>query len=449
MWQDMRDGDKALYGQIFNSSFDPVGSNFRIDDSVAFTSDYLFVQALPMGDGSFIVCYLAKVIRPLGSSYFSLSLRKVIPGYSFPDNPEAITGNSIGYGNVGLGKNGDTIIIAYRSVIEGITFRKYSASLTPLGTEYTLFRGSGPNRFSNYFLTFGNNGSFLLMADTRLNSDYSGSGKGVIIAKFNYLGEQLSEFITPDTSVGSNSQAYYRGLYLSPDGSNYFAWWIENGTMMNINFGDTETNERKLYTTGVFNSQIDPVVVSMKDNFLIYTASPNIDEYVLNYYDAELDAWGMELLTPPIRWPALSNYGAGGHLTKFASAANDSLLFVCYADPRNPGRGMDITAKGYKIVNNRIPIPAAVEDLTKDNLIGIYPNPTRGDARVSFYVSHPYFVSITLHDILGREVMPVFSGYCEKGYFEHTLDTKSLSSGVYILRMNSFHGGVRKIVIIK
>lgn len=218
---------------------------------------------------------------------------------------------------------------------------------------------------------------------------------------------------------------------------------------MLISFGTAGYERRTRFVYNYSGLNIMPEVFSMKDNFLIYATNPTPDNYELRAYDAVLKTWWIENLSPAIDWPALSHYGTGGSIYKFASAGNDSMLIVFYADPRNAGRGMDITGKGYKIVNNRLAIPPEISDLTKDNLLGIYPNPAKEKARVSFFISHPYYVSITLYDILGRELMPVFSGYCERGYYEEELDTRNLPSGAYILRMNSLNGGVKKISIIK
>ncbi len=66
-----------------------------------------------------------------------------------------------------------------------------------------------------------------------------------------------------------------------------------------------------------------------------------------------------------------------------------------------------------------------------------YPNPTRGEASVVFTLEAPEDVSLTLYDLLGREVAVVAEGRREAGRHVARVHTADLPSGVYLLNLRA------------
>ncbi|HYM19639.1 MAG TPA: zinc-dependent metalloprotease [Candidatus Kapabacteria bacterium] len=65
----------------------------------------------------------------------------------------------------------------------------------------------------------------------------------------------------------------------------------------------------------------------------------------------------------------------------------------------------------------------------------IYPNPSTGVTNLQYEVNDFTFVKISLCDILGKEIIVVFSGLQSEGYYQLSLPTQYLPSGNYICRI--------------
>ena len=65
----------------------------------------------------------------------------------------------------------------------------------------------------------------------------------------------------------------------------------------------------------------------------------------------------------------------------------------------------------------------------------IYPNPVRGAARADYRLQRAALAELTIHDVLGREVRQLNSGWRVPGSYSETLDVSGLAPGIYILRL--------------
>jgi hypothetical protein len=69
------------------------------------------------------------------------------------------------------------------------------------------------------------------------------------------------------------------------------------------------------------------------------------------------------------------------------------------------------------------------------NLEAIYPNPFAAHATVAFALAEAAEVTVTLYDVLGRQVLTLADGNREAGLHTVALDRGALASGVYVLRL--------------
>jgi hypothetical protein len=69
-------------------------------------------------------------------------------------------------------------------------------------------------------------------------------------------------------------------------------------------------------------------------------------------------------------------------------------------------------------------------------LLGTYPNPARQQATVRYALPERQDVTVSLYDVLGRQVRTVVND-SKDGRHEQTLDVNGLSSGVYFLRLQA------------
>ncbi|HEY5535566.1 MAG TPA: M20/M25/M40 family metallo-hydrolase [Ignavibacteria bacterium] len=95
------------------------------------------------------------------------------------------------------------------------------------------------------------------------------------------------------------------------------------------------------------------------------------------------------------------------------------------------------------IVGNENGIPKSFE--LKQN----YPNPFNPVTKINYAVPRAEFVTIKIFDILGREVSTLINGKLEAGFYTFDFDASSLSSGVYLYKMNagSFEKTMRMVVV--
>jgi hypothetical protein len=79
-----------------------------------------------------------------------------------------------------------------------------------------------------------------------------------------------------------------------------------------------------------------------------------------------------------------------------------------------------------------------------------YPNPFNSISNIRYSLSSPGDVTLTLYDILGRRVAVLVSQHKEPGNYEYRLDSRGLSSGiyVYVLKVNNFNK-TKKMVVVK
>jgi hypothetical protein len=86
-----------------------------------------------------------------------------------------------------------------------------------------------------------------------------------------------------------------------------------------------------------------------------------------------------------------------------------------------------------RTVNGIADIPAA-----EAVVIGApYPNPVTTTAVVPFVLTEPGHVTITVHDLLGREVARIIDGHREAGRQQAMLDARTIRPGAWLLRLRT------------
>jgi hypothetical protein len=79
-----------------------------------------------------------------------------------------------------------------------------------------------------------------------------------------------------------------------------------------------------------------------------------------------------------------------------------------------------------------------------------YPNPFNPTTRISFNVPITSEVTLTVFDVVGREIASLASGIYQPGKYEATFDASPLSSGFYFAKLTAgTFTSVRKMLLIK
>jgi fibronectin-binding autotransporter adhesin len=87
---------------------------------------------------------------------------------------------------------------------------------------------------------------------------------------------------------------------------------------------------------------------------------------------------------------------------------------------------------------------------TEFSLFQNYPNPFNPSTTIKYSIPQTSFVSITIYDILGKEVSKLVNEEKQSGSYEVQFNGSKFSSGVYFYRMNAGkYDAVKKLVLLK
>ncbi|ESU25034.1 hypothetical protein FEDK69T_02230 [Flavobacterium enshiense DK69] len=92
--------------------------------------------------------------------------------------------------------------------------------------------------------------------------------------------------------------------------------------------------------------------------------------------------------------------------------------------------------------------PLSVNDFQPENSFIIYPNPISGSSTISFSLSQPENVSVTLFDLNGRIVENLFEGNLDSGDKHIDMNADHLRSGTYLIQIKiGNHYKTQKLVV--
>jgi hypothetical protein len=79
-----------------------------------------------------------------------------------------------------------------------------------------------------------------------------------------------------------------------------------------------------------------------------------------------------------------------------------------------------------------------------------YPNPFNPSTTIAYELPGPVHVSLSVYDILGRQVSVLVDEDKDAGAYQVKFDAGGLASGVYIYRMQAGnYSGTRRLLLMK
>ena len=154
----------------------------------------------------------------------------------------------------------------------------------------------------------------------------------------------------------------------------------------------------------------------------------------------------------------LININSSSETLNLNIAVNDDKVYFTWSDVKTPGKGYDVYCNIFNLsaitgINER-----GFTSPANFCLFQNYPNPFNPSTNIRYTLAEHSFVTITIYDILGRELGVLFNGNQEAGEHEINFNASdygnSLSSGVYLynLSADSKKGSFRstkKMVLLK
>jgi len=139
--------------------------------------------------------------------------------------------------------------------------------------------------------------------------------------------------------------------------------------------------------------------------------------------------------------------GYGQHTITLVSPAGcyDPVVFNCQVDGAVPDPEVDAAWAEFDDVTS-------VAGIAPENtrLIGNYPNPFNPVTTISYELPANTHVTLTISDVIGREVARLVDGFQEAGYKSVKFDGSNLASGMYFYRLQA--GGfveTKRLILMK
>ncbi len=227
--------------------------------------------------------------------------------------------------------------------------------------------------------------------------------------------------ITNNTISGNSSTAGTCGVYGGSFAKlrNNIIWGntspsnIQASSSMNITYSDIQG----VYP-GSGNININPLFAD--SNYVLQISSPCIDkgDSSLIYYDVE-DPNNATFAKYPSRGGLRNDMGAyGGPLARLIT---NQLI-------------------GIPNIGSESPVVFA--------LYQNYPNPFNPATKIAFDIPISEFASLTVYDILGKEVSVIFNEYKQEGRYTVDFNGTALSSGIYFYTLHSGNYAITKKMIL-
>jgi hypothetical protein len=84
-----------------------------------------------------------------------------------------------------------------------------------------------------------------------------------------------------------------------------------------------------------------------------------------------------------------------------------------------------------------VKVPSSQRIPTLTQLFPNYPNPFNGSTIITYILAEQGEITLTMYDILGREVKQLLQAYQETGQYSLRIESTNLSSGIYFYRLKT------------
>ena len=184
------------------------------------------------------------------------------------------------------------------------------------------------------------------------------------------------------------------------------------------------------------NNEKAPVVELIDGGFLIAVkASIGPDDLMV----MKLDARGNTLFEQTFDIP-------GDEITVKAAVADGEQVVLVGETKRGEEMDIWLTKVGFSTATS---IKQAPGDLPGTLLGKTYPNPFRTETVIPFHIGQPAYVTVTVYDLLGREITVLAEGFYGPGGYAVTWDGAGAGSGLYVCHLQAGTHAETKLLILQ
>ena len=271
---------------------------------------------------------------------------------------------------------------------------------------------------------------------TYTNYPSSGIGNAVKLDTVGVSGMDVNRNFTGVTSGSVYASYMVKVLYATTNGDYYFH--LGNPTLGfifrpklfveddggNIRFGISKGSNTGEYTTGTYLYNTTYLIV-VKYTFISGSSNDEVSMFV--FTSPNLPA--TEPTTPavgPLTDPSQSDLDTAGTVALRQGTQSNRPVLILDGIRITPSWGGVVAVQN----NSRV---AETFSLSQN-----YPNPFNPSTTIKFTIPEASFVTMSVYDMLGREVKNLVSENLNKGQYSVNFEASNLSSGVYYYRLNAF-----------
>lgn len=439
VWEDMRNGYRELYAQLYDSSFVPINANILLNDSTVTSWWDLETAVTSLSNGSYLISFIQKQTDWDSYIYFQKIARD---GSKIGSNKLIV---DEGYKrNIYLNSNGsDEILLVWTDSYNNAYIQKFDSDLNPLTEENHFFKsyeGSVSRRLKSISI----NDNLDVMA-TWLNTIPNSNEYENLLYSCFYNSE--GTIISTQNVIDTLYESIYALINCRFDNDKNYI--VTQNNVYGIKVKNKYVNDTTQYIHyfNVYNANLqNSRILNSKNKKSLFTIRSE-NEIIGYFIDNNRNVVKIFKLHT-FENPSLT---FGYEYKSYDTKMYIDKLFVTYTANKINNKGYDIWAKVFNTEEldfSYIP-PGTIIPENYDVLYGNFPNPVNGITKIAFKLFKPHRVKITLYDILGNRTGIVFDEFLDKGYQEASIDVTNLSSGVYIYKIEANNKMINKFVVLK
>jgi hypothetical protein len=446
-WYDDRNGNFDIYAQRYSSSGTPLDSNFRVNDDVGTAKQWFL--AIAMNDScNFVITWedYRNANCDIYAQRFNSSGNPLSSNFKVNDD----AGTHLQYSpDVSIDNLGNFVITweDYRNANCDIYAQRYSSSGTPLSSNFKVNTDAGTAYQYDPEIAMEGSGNFVITWDDERNGNLD-----IYSQRYNSSGTPLGSNFKVNTDAGT-TEKWHPTIAMDGSGNFVIAWddyhpdvysdiyaqrYNASGTPLGSNFkvNDSIAN---CY------DQTPPIAMDNSGNFIICWNDQSNDTfyiYAQRYYSSG-NRKGENYLVPNFQY--FSIYPT--------VAANTSNIYFAWMDFRRGN--FDIYAKVVDWNWSKVEEDEEINVPNLFALSQNYPNPFNPETQIEYALPKASQVKLTIYNLLGQKVTTLVDEFQTVGFKTVHWDGKDdqgteVASGVYFYKLKAGDfSETKKMILLK